>query len=77
MGMATRKRLVAAGGRTAVGCSLFPMIPRWFKLAYLASAAVLVPAYALEHGWVNFLWFSNVAPLGGSLLESPGRFVRE
>lgn len=50
------------------------MIPRWFKFAYLFFVAALIPAYALEHGWVNFLWFSNVALIGGLLaawLESP------
>lgn len=50
------------------------MIPSWFKFAYLAFVSVLVPLYALEHGWVNFLWFSNVALIGGLLaawLESP------
>jgi hypothetical protein len=41
------------------------MIPLWLKFAYLALVAVLVPAYALEYSWVNFLWFSNVALIGG------------
>lgn len=50
------------------------MIPLWFKLAYLAFVAVLVPVYLLEHGWMNFLWLSNVALFGGLVaawLESP------
>jgi hypothetical protein len=41
------------------------MLPLWFKLVYTAFVIVLVPVYAIEHGWVNFLWFSNVALLGG------------
>ena len=43
------------------------MIPLWFKLSYLAFVAALIPAYTLEHGLVNFLWFSNVALIGGLL----------
>lgn len=43
------------------------MLPLGFKLAYTAFVAVLLPVYADEHGWVNFLWFSNVALLGGLL----------
>ena len=43
------------------------MIPLWFKLSYLVFVVALVPAYTLEHGLVNFLWFSNVALLGGLL----------
>ena len=43
------------------------MIPFGFKLGYLLFVAVLVPAYALEYGGLNFLWFSNVALLGGLL----------
>jgi hypothetical protein len=43
------------------------MIPRWFKLAYLIFVAVLVPAYLLEYSWVNLLWFSNLALIGGLL----------
>ncbi|AHE98686.1 membrane protein [Thioalkalivibrio paradoxus ARh 1] len=49
-------------------------MPLWFKSAYLAFVAVLVPAYTVEHGLVNFLWLSNVALLGGLLaawFESP------
>ncbi len=42
-------------------------IPRGFKWAYLAFVLVLVPIYAAVHGWFNFLWFSNVALLGGLL----------
>lgn len=50
------------------------MIPWWFKITYLVFLAVLVPAYVWEYGWVNFLWFSNLALVGGLLaawLESP------
>lgn len=43
------------------------MIPFGFKLGYLVFVAVLVPVYAVEHGWMNFLWLSNVALLGGLL----------
>ena len=43
------------------------MIPLWFKLSYLVFVVALVPAYTLEHGLVNFLWFSNVALMGGLL----------
>jgi hypothetical protein len=41
------------------------MLPLWFKLIYLGFVAVLIPVYAVEHGLPNFLWFSNVALLGG------------
>lgn len=41
------------------------MIPFWFKLSYLIFVAALVPAYILEYGLVHFLWFSNVALMGG------------
>lgn len=37
------------------------------KLGYLAFVAVLVPIYTTHHGPANFLWFSNVALLGGLL----------
>lgn len=43
------------------------VIPLWFKLAYLAFVAVLVPVYTLQYGLLNFLWFSNVALMGGLL----------
>jgi hypothetical protein len=43
------------------------MLPLWFKLVYLAFVAFLVPVYAGYHGLPNFLWFSNVALLGGLL----------
>ncbi len=42
-------------------------IPLTLKLAYLAFVAVLVPIYAAHHGPANFLWFSNIALLGGLL----------
>lgn len=40
-------------------------IPPAFKWVYLAVVLVIVPVYAVEHGWLNFLWFSNLALLGG------------
>lgn len=40
-------------------------LPLSFKLGYTAFVAVLLPVYTLEHGLVNFLWFSNIALLGG------------
>jgi hypothetical protein len=43
------------------------MIPLWFKAVYLAFVAVLLPVYTLEHGLLNFLWFSNLALMGGLL----------
>lgn len=51
------------------GCLGAPdvVIPCGFKWTYLAFVLVLVPVYAVEHGWLNFLWFSNVALLGGLL----------
>jgi hypothetical protein len=50
-----------------MGCGADRLIPVWFKLSYLIFAAVLVPAYALAYGLVHFLWFSNVALMGGLL----------
>lgn len=38
-------------------------IPLWFKLTYTAFVIVLVPFYAVGHGYANFLWFSNIALL--------------
>lgn len=38
-------------------------IPLWFRLTYTAFVLVLVPFYAIGHGFDNFLWFSNVALL--------------
>lgn len=38
-------------------------IPLWFKLTYTAFVVVLVPFYAVGHGFANFLWFSNIALL--------------
>lgn len=40
-------------------------IPRGARWAYLVFVLMLVPVYAAVHGWFNFLWFSNVALLGG------------
>jgi len=42
-----------------------PRVPRSFKVAYLAFLAVLVPVYAHQYGWFNFLWFSNLALIAG------------
>lgn len=39
------------------------IIPLWFRLAYTAFVVVLVPLYAVGHGFANFLWFSNIALL--------------
>jgi hypothetical protein len=41
------------------------VLPAGFKWGYLAFVVVLVPVYTVHHGPVNFLWFSNVALLGG------------
>ena len=38
-------------------------IPVWLKIAYTAFAAAIVPVYARQYGWRNFLWFSDVALL--------------
>jgi len=38
-------------------------IPLALKIGYTVFVCVLVPAYAMHHGWANFLWFSNVALL--------------
>lgn len=43
------------------------MIPLWFKIIYLAFVATLIPVYTQQHGLLNFLWFSNVALMGGLL----------
>lgn len=42
-------------------------LPLWLKLAYALFVCVLVPAYSVEHGLRNFLWFSNVALLATML----------
>src|SRR5207249_440215 len=49
-------------------------VPLWFKLAYSAFVAVLVPAYWWYYGPGNFLWFSDLAlflALAAVGLESP------
>jgi len=49
-------------------------IPLWFKLAYTAFCAVLVPSYLLAYGPTNFLYFCDVALLTTLVaiwLESP------
>lgn len=40
-------------------------MPLWFRLAYTGFVLVLVPVYAYQYPLVNFLWFSNLALLGG------------
>jgi hypothetical protein len=39
------------------------LIPIWIKIVYTLFVCVLVPAYTIHHGVVNFLWFSNIALL--------------
>jgi hypothetical protein len=39
------------------------MIPLWLKLAYTVFVAIIVPVYAKNWGWGNFLWFSDIALL--------------
>jgi hypothetical protein len=49
-------------------------LPLWFKLAYSAFMAVLVPVYWHYYGPTNFLYFCDVAlflTLAGVWLESP------
>jgi hypothetical protein len=36
-------------------------IPIWLKCLYTAFVAAIVPVYARQYGWRNFLWFSDVA----------------
>lgn len=50
---------------TSVGGAARPVgtIPLWFRLAYTGFVIVLVPFYAVGHGYANFLWFSNIALL--------------
>ena len=49
-------------------------IPPWLKWAYTAFVAAIVPVYARQYGWRNFLWFSDVAlfsTVPALWLESP------
>jgi hypothetical protein len=49
-------------------------IPLWIKLAYGGLLAVILPVYTVCYGWRNFLWFSDIALIGGGIalwLESP------
>src|SRR6476469_1233003 len=49
-------------------------LPLWFKLAYSAFMAVLIPVYWYYYGPTNFLYFCDVAlilTLIGIWLESP------
>ena len=39
-------------------------IPLWFKLAYTAFCAVLIPNYLRDYGPTNFLYFCDVALIG-------------
>ena len=36
-------------------------LPLWMKLSVTAFLAVMVPVYWVYYGWINFLWFSDVA----------------
>ena len=38
-------------------------IPLWLKALYTAFVAAIVPVYARQYGWRNFLWFSDIALL--------------
>jgi hypothetical protein len=38
-------------------------IPLWMKVAYTTFLAVIVPAYSIKYGPLNFLWFSDIALL--------------
>lgn len=38
-----------------------PLLPLWLKLAYSAFMLVLVPVYWRAYGWINFLYFCDVA----------------
>jgi hypothetical protein len=40
-------------------------VPLWLKVGVTGFVCVLVPVYAAEYGFANFLWFSNIALLGG------------
>lgn len=39
------------------------MLPLWLKVAYTFFVLITVPIYAKKWGWINFLWFSDVALL--------------
>lgn len=43
------------------------MIPLWLKLAYSVMTVVVLLAYWRKYGPVNFLWFSDIALIGGLL----------
>ncbi len=43
----------------------YALFPRWFLVAYLLFVCVLVPVYAVQYGWLNFLWLSNLALIAG------------
>jgi hypothetical protein len=55
-------------------------IPLWLKIAYTAFLAVMIPAYWINYGPVNFLYFCDVAlclasfwllPPAGAMLADP------
>lgn len=49
-------------------------VPLWFKLAYSAFCAVLIPVYLRDYGPTNFLYFCDVAllaTLAAIWMESP------
>lgn len=60
--------------RDAARPSAAPGVPLWFKLAYSAFMAVLIPVYWYYYGPTNFLYFCDVAlilTLIGVWIESP------
>ncbi len=43
------------------------MIPLWLKLAYSAMTIVVLVVYWRKYGPANYLWFSDIALIGGML----------
>jgi hypothetical protein len=43
------------------------MIPLWLKLAYSAMTVVVLVVYWRKYGPANYLWFSDIALIGGML----------
>jgi hypothetical protein len=41
------------------------MIPVWFKVAYTLFVACIVVIWWKHYSWRNFLWFSDIAFIGG------------
>jgi hypothetical protein len=44
-----------------------PVIPLWLKLAYTLMTGVVLLVYWRKYGPANFLWFSDIALIGGVL----------